>query len=114
MPRVTDHALIPDLKRELVDGRIDPREFLRYATLLGMSAGAADAFVGAVTGEREGTLDVDQRREIMAKLEAILQDDGSIVQPFWRSAFTFYDKRVQGFTMHPTLDIFANQLAISI
>ena len=66
-----------------------------------------------MTGEREGTLDVDQRREVMAKLEAILQDDGPIVQPFWRSAFTFYDKRVQGFKMHPTLYIFANQLAIS-
>jgi peptide/nickel transport system substrate-binding protein len=63
--------------------------------------------------QAEGMLDVDQRREIMAKLEAILQDDGPIVQPFWRSAFTFYDKRVQGFKMHPTLYIFANQLAIS-
>jgi len=52
MPHVTDHALIPDLKRQLVDGRIDRREFLRYATLLGMSAGAAYAFVGTVTGER--------------------------------------------------------------
>jgi peptide/nickel transport system substrate-binding protein len=49
----------------------------------------------------------------MAKLEAILQDDGPIVQPFWRSVFTFHDKRVQGFKMHPTLYIFANLLAIS-
>src|SRR5262245_3728014 len=61
----------------------------------------------------EGTLDVAKRREIMAKLEAILQDDGPIVQPFWRSVFTFMDKRVQGFKMHPTQYIFGNQLGIT-
>ena len=61
----------------------------------------------------EGTLDVAKRREIMAKLEAILQDDGPIVQPVWRSVFTFMDKRVQGFKMHPTQYIFGNQLGIT-
>jgi len=61
----------------------------------------------------EGTLDVPKRREIMAKLEAILQDDGPIVQPVWRSVFTFMDKRVQGFKMHPTQYIFGNQLGIT-
>ena len=62
--------------------------------------------------QAEGTLDVNQRREIMARLESILQDDGPIVQPVWRAIFTFHDKRVQGFKPHPTLYIFANQLAI--
>jgi peptide/nickel transport system substrate-binding protein len=61
----------------------------------------------------EGTLDVAKRREIMAKLEAILQDDGPIVQPLWRSVFTYMDKRVQGFKMHPTQYIFGNQLGIT-
>ncbi|NIV73706.1 MAG: ABC transporter substrate-binding protein, partial [Gammaproteobacteria bacterium] len=32
----------------------------------------------------EGILDVDKRREVMAQLEEILQEDGPIVQPFWR------------------------------
>ena len=63
--------------------------------------------------EAEGTLDVAKRREIMAKLEAILQDDGPIVQPLWRSVFTYMDKRVQGFKMHPTQYIFGNQLGIT-
>lgn len=63
--------------------------------------------------QAEGTVDVNQRRETMAKIEALLQDDGPIVQPLWRSVFTFYDKRVQGFRMHPTLYLFGNQLAIS-
>ena len=52
-------------------------------------------------------------REMMAQLEKILQEDGPIVQPVWRAIFTFMDKRVQGFKVHPTLYIFGHQLAIS-
>jgi peptide/nickel transport system substrate-binding protein len=63
--------------------------------------------------QAEGTLDVNKRREIMAKLEAILQDDGPIVQPLWQAWTTFMDKRVQGFKMHPTLYIFGHQLGIT-
>ena len=62
--------------------------------------------------QAEGTLDVASRREIMSRLEAILQDDGPIIQPVWRSIFTFHDKRVQGFRPHPTLYLFGHQLAI--
>jgi peptide/nickel transport system substrate-binding protein len=61
----------------------------------------------------EGTIDVAARREMMAQLEKILQDDGPIVQPVWRAIFTFMDKRVQGFKVHPSLYIFGNQLAIT-
>jgi peptide/nickel transport system substrate-binding protein len=64
-------------------------------------------------GMAEGTIDVAARRELMAQLEKILQEDGPIVQPVWRAVFTFMDKRVQGFTAHPTLYIFGHQLAIT-
>src|SRR5438876_7096694 len=51
--RATDeHPLLPTLKRQLVERQIERREFLRYATLLGMAAPAAYAFVGKVAGER--------------------------------------------------------------
>src|SRR6266567_4023600 len=69
-------------------------------------------FDGLLT-EAEGILDVNRRREVIARLEAILQDDGPIVQPVWRALFTFHDKRVQGFKMHPTGYIFGHQLAMS-
>jgi peptide/nickel transport system substrate-binding protein len=61
----------------------------------------------------EGTIDVAARREVMTQLERILQDDGPIVQPVWRAIFTFMDKRVQGFKVHPTLYLFGHQMAIS-
>jgi peptide/nickel transport system substrate-binding protein len=63
--------------------------------------------------EAEGIIDVEKRREVMAKLERILLDDGPIVLPLWRSVQTAYDKRVQGFREHPTQYIFAQDLAIS-
>ena len=62
--------------------------------------------------EAEGTLDVDKRRKIMAELERIMQEDGPITQPFWRSIATYYNKRVKGFQMHPTNYIFGNELGI--
>src|SRR3989441_8726634 len=51
--RATDeHPLVPTLKGQLVERQIERREFLRYATLLGMAAPTAYAFVAKVTGER--------------------------------------------------------------
>ena len=62
--------------------------------------------------QAEGTLDVDARREIMAEVEKIMQEDGPIMQPVWRSNFTFMDKRVKGFQLHPTNYVFPDELAI--
>jgi peptide/nickel transport system substrate-binding protein len=50
----------------------------------------------------EGQIDVEARRQTMAKLEQIMLDDGPIVQSVWRALFTFMDKRVKGFQMHPS------------
>ena len=64
-------------------------------------------------GMAEGTIEVAARREMMAQLEKMLQEDGPIVQPVWRAIFTFMDKRVQGFKVHPSLYIFGHQLGIA-
>ncbi|MFO1091456.1 MAG: ABC transporter substrate-binding protein [Hyphomicrobiales bacterium] len=60
----------------------------------------------------EGTLDVAARAELIGQLETIMQEDGPIVQPLWRSMFTYYDKNVMGFKMHPTRYIFCEELAL--
>ncbi|MFP6731901.1 MAG: ABC transporter substrate-binding protein [Alphaproteobacteria bacterium] len=60
----------------------------------------------------EGILDVEARRKIMQQLETIMQEDGPIVQPLWRSVFTAMDKKVRGFEMHPTSYLFANEWAL--
>jgi peptide/nickel transport system substrate-binding protein len=63
--------------------------------------------------EAEGTTDIAKRKALIGQLQKIMQEDGPIVQPFWRKNFTFYDKRVQGFKVHPTNYVFCNQLALA-
>lgn len=49
----------------------------------------------------EATVDVEERREIMAELQRILREDAVIIQPFWRSAFTAATPRMRGYAHHP-------------
>jgi len=72
----------------------------------------SNAEFDALLTEAEGLLDVDKRRAVFAKIEALLQEDGPIVQPLWRIVRTGYDKRVKGFSMHPTQYIFAENLSV--
>ena len=60
----------------------------------------------------EGTLDVDERREIMKEIEIIMQQRGPICQPVWRALLTGMDERVKGYKMHPQYKFFGHELAI--
>ena len=63
------HPAIHDLKSEQLNGKLSRREFLRYATLLGMSAAAASQMIGlswpqklwAATPRRGGVLKISQQ-----------------------------------------------------
>ena len=46
-----EHPYYEKLKEQLADGRLDRREFVRYSALLGVSASAAYAMAGKLTGE---------------------------------------------------------------
>lgn len=74
--------------------------------------GYANPAFDRLLAEAEGTLDAARRSAVMAELEAMLQADGPMVQPLWRTLFTFMDHAVQGFTMHPSQYVFGNQLAL--
>jgi peptide/nickel transport system substrate-binding protein len=65
------------------------------------SSYANPAFDAALT-EAESTLNVEERRKKMEKVEKILQDDGIMVQPFFRAVFTAIRENVVNFQMHPT------------
>jgi peptide/nickel transport system substrate-binding protein len=62
--------------------------------------------------QAEGILEADKRRVVTAKLEQILQEDGPIVQPLWLVVHAAFDKKVKGFSMHPTGYIFLDELAV--
>jgi len=72
----------------------------------------ANSEFDALLTKAEGTLDVDERREIIGQLQTIMQEDGPMIQPLWRSLFVAYDKRVKGFRQHPTGYIFGEELGI--
>jgi peptide/nickel transport system substrate-binding protein len=54
----------------------------------------------------EGILDPKARSEVVKDIEILMQEEGPIVQPLWRSVFGAMDKKVKGFESHPTLYIF--------
>jgi len=53
--------------------------------------------------EASATLDVNERRQKMEKVQSILQDDAVALQPLWRAVFTATRDRVKGYQIHPTL-----------
>lgn len=55
----------------------------------------------------------DERRVVMAKLEKMMQDEGVIVQPYWRSIFRHYKENVVGAEMHPTFEIHVAKLGFA-
>lgn len=61
----------------------------------------------------EGEIDVGKRKAVIKEIEAIMQEDGPLVQPVFRNVFTFMDKRVKGFFQHPTQYIFGTKIGIS-
>jgi peptide/nickel transport system substrate-binding protein len=56
----------------------------------------------AALNDASATLDVNDRRRKMQKVEKILQDDAVIAQPLWRSVMAAGRANVRGYEMHPT------------
>ena len=48
--------------------------------------------------------DADKRRVVMAKMETIMQEEGIMVQPFWRSLFNHAKDNVMGVEQHPAYE----------
>ncbi|MET4128659.1 ABC transporter substrate-binding protein [Roseovarius sp. MBR-6] len=54
----------------------------------------------ALLAEALGVFDADKRREYSAKLQAMLQDSGVIIQPFWRNQALHHTDRVKNVNAH--------------
>ncbi|WP_395020435.1 ABC transporter substrate-binding protein [Dongia sp.] len=57
----------------------------------------------------EGILDVEKRKVVMKEIEELMDEDGPIALPLWRAVFQPFDKRLKGFTPHPTDYYFAEE-----
>ncbi|MGB7322102.1 MAG: ABC transporter substrate-binding protein [Albidovulum sp.] len=58
----------------------------------------------ALLTEAMSIADADARREVMAKIEAIMQNEGVVIQPYWRSIYRHFKENVRGSDMHPTFE----------
>lgn len=61
-----------------------------------------DEEFSTVLREAEGTLDVEARRALMAKLEAIQQDRGSVGITYWQNVWDITVPKFQNIKGHPT------------
>ena len=73
----------------------------------------ANAEFDSLLGEALAIADADQRREVMAKLQQIMQDEGVIIQPYWRSIYRHHKENVVGAEMHPTFEIHVAKLGFA-
>lgn len=64
----------------------------------------------ALLAEALSIANADQRRDVMARIQKILQDEGVIVQPYWRSIYRHHKPNVVGAEMHPTFEIHVSKL----
>ena len=58
----------------------------------------------AKLGEALAIADADKRREVMKRLEEIMQEQGVLIQPYWRSLFRHADAKIGGIDMHATFE----------
>ena len=63
-------------------------------------SGFANAEFDALLVEANSLADADQRREVMAKLQAIMVEEGVTVQPYWRSIYRHAKPGLVGWDMH--------------
>ena len=63
-------------------------------------SGFANAEFDALLAEANSIADADGRREVMAKLQAIMSDEGVTLQPYWRSLYRHSKPGFVGWDMH--------------
>jgi peptide/nickel transport system substrate-binding protein len=48
--------------------------------------------------------DADARRAVMKRIQEIMQEQGVLIQPYWRSIYRHFDPKVKGAEMHATFE----------
>ena len=73
----------------------------------------SNAGFDSLLGEALAIADAEERRLIMVKLQKIMQDEGVIVQPYWRSIYRHHKDNIIGAEMHPTFEIHVTKLGFA-
>ncbi|EEE37101.1 oligopeptide/dipeptide ABC transporter, periplasmic substrate-binding protein [Rhodobacteraceae bacterium KLH11] len=62
--------------------------------------GFANEEFDALLAEANSLADVDRRRDVMGKIQAIMIDEGVIIQPYWRTAMRHHRENMVGVEKH--------------
>jgi peptide/nickel transport system substrate-binding protein len=65
-------------------------------------AAFSNAEFDALLDQANAIPDADDRRVVIHRLQEIMQEEGVLIQPYWRSIFRSARPNVRGATMHPT------------
>ena len=74
--------------------------------------GLASAEFDTMLEEASAIADADTRRGYMEKIESFLRDDGTIIQPYWRSLYRHSRPGVVGADSHPINEIHVHKLGL--
>lgn len=66
--------------------------------------GWANPEFDALLADALAIADADKRREVMAKMEALIQEEGVTIQPYWRSLYRHMVEGLVGSDMHITFE----------
>ncbi|MEP5729006.1 MAG: ABC transporter substrate-binding protein [Sulfitobacter sp.] len=73
--------------------------------------GWSNADFDALLAEALATADADKRREIMAKGEALIQDEGVTIQPYWRTVYNHTKEGLVGAEHHISFEYHPARMA---
>ena len=76
-------------------------------------SGFANAEFDSLIDEALKIADADKRRELMFRIETILQEEGVIIQPYWRSLYRHHRPDVVGAEMHVAREIYPYKLGFA-
>ncbi|MBM2577133.1 ABC transporter substrate-binding protein [Jannaschia sp. Os4] len=76
-------------------------------------SGFANAEFDQTLQEALSIADADARRDLSARLQAIMQEEGVVIQPYWRSTFRHFRPGLVGAEQHPTFEIHVYKLGLA-
>lgn len=67
-------------------------------------SGFSNAEFDTLLAKANAIADADKRRVVMGRIEEIMQEQGVMIQPYWRALYRHYSPKVKGAEMHPTFE----------
>ena len=75
--------------------------------------GWANEEFDALLADALAIADADKRREVMRKIEQLIQDEGVTIQPYWRSLYRHGREGLVGADMHIAFEIYPQYLGFA-